>query len=105
MRDDQLHPTQEYGKENEPLSPQNQQMLVSVLSNALLQAVQKPPQKAEESHEVEIDIIELFFWVLSKIHYVIIAAALGTLLACSFGVITALALEHVESGKAGQEDI
>ncbi|HBI9818000.1 TPA: cytochrome bd-I oxidase subunit CydX, partial [Escherichia coli] len=26
-------------------------------------------------------------------------------LACSFGVITALALEHVESGKAGQEDI
>ncbi|MBO1916662.1 cytochrome bd-I oxidase subunit CydX [Providencia rettgeri] len=29
---------------------------------------------------------------------------LGTLLACSF-VITALALEHVESGKAGQEDI
>ena len=30
---------------------------------------------------------------------------LGTLLACSFGVITALALEHVESGKAGQEDI
>ena len=25
--------------------------------------------------------------------------------ACSFGVITALALEHVESGKAGQEDI
>ncbi|HAG7282891.1 TPA: cytochrome bd-I oxidase subunit CydX [Escherichia coli] len=30
---------------------------------------------------------------------------LGTLLACSFGVITALALEHVGSGKAGQEDI
>ncbi|ENB5601676.1 cytochrome bd-I oxidase subunit CydX [Shigella flexneri] len=30
---------------------------------------------------------------------------LGTLLACSFGVITALALEDVESGKAGQEDI
>ncbi|MDG9696627.1 cytochrome bd-I oxidase subunit CydX [Streptomyces sp. DH17] len=30
---------------------------------------------------------------------------LGTLLAWSFGVITALALEHVESGKAGQEDI
>ncbi|EER9477940.1 cytochrome bd-I oxidase subunit CydX [Escherichia coli] len=30
---------------------------------------------------------------------------LGTLLACSFGVITTLALEHVESGKAGQEDI
>ncbi|UNB77050.1 cytochrome bd-I oxidase subunit CydX [Escherichia coli] len=31
----------------------------------------------------------------------------GTLLACSFGKITALALfEHVESGKAGnQEDI
>lgn len=30
---------------------------------------------------------------------------LGTLLACSFGVITALALEHVESGKAGQRHL
>ena len=30
---------------------------------------------------------------------------LGTLLACSFGVITALAHENVESCKAGQEDI
>lgn len=29
---------------------------------------------------------------------------LGTLLACAFGIITALALEHVESGKAGQEE-
>ncbi len=28
---------------------------------------------------------------------------LGTLLACSFGVITALAAWHVESGKAGQK--
>ena len=28
---------------------------------------------------------------------------LGTLLACAFGVITALALEHVEATKAGEE--
>ena len=29
---------------------------------------------------------------------------LGTLLACAFGVITALALEHVEATKAGKKD-
>ncbi|WP_342321525.1 cytochrome bd-I oxidase subunit CydX [Kosakonia sp. BYX6] len=29
---------------------------------------------------------------------------LGTLLACAFGVITALALEHVEASKAGKEE-
>ncbi len=29
---------------------------------------------------------------------------LGTLLACAFGVITALALEHVEATKAGEEN-
>ena len=28
---------------------------------------------------------------------------LGTLLACAFGVITALALEHVEATNAGEE--
>ncbi|EAW0682266.1 cytochrome bd-I oxidase subunit CydX [Salmonella enterica] len=29
---------------------------------------------------------------------------LGTLLACASGIITALALEHVEAGKTGQEE-
>ncbi|MCT4710799.1 cytochrome bd-I oxidase subunit CydX [Enterobacteriaceae bacterium H11S18] len=29
---------------------------------------------------------------------------LGTLLACAFGIITALALEHVETSKAGKEE-
>lgn len=29
---------------------------------------------------------------------------LGTLLACAFGIITALALEHVEAGKTCQEE-
>lgn len=29
---------------------------------------------------------------------------LGKLLACAFGIITALALEHVEAGKTGQEE-
>ncbi len=28
----------------------------------------------------------------------------GTLLACAFGVITALALEHVEATKAGKKE-
>ena len=29
---------------------------------------------------------------------------LGTLLACAFGIITALALDHVQPGKTGQEE-
>ncbi|WP_304162873.1 cytochrome bd-I oxidase subunit CydX [Lonsdalea britannica] len=29
---------------------------------------------------------------------------LGTLLACSLGVITALAIEHIEDDKAGKDD-
>ncbi|ABX22066.1 cytochrome bd-I oxidase subunit CydX [Salmonella enterica] len=29
---------------------------------------------------------------------------LGTLLACAFGIITALALEHVEADKTGQKE-
>ncbi|KEY60891.1 cytochrome bd-I oxidase subunit CydX [Serratia sp. DD3] len=29
---------------------------------------------------------------------------LGTLLACSFGIITALALEHIEDSKAQQDN-
>lgn len=74
MRDDQLHLNREISEGKEPLSPESQQMLVSVLSTALLQAVEKPPKKAEEPQEFEIDLIELFFWVLSKIHYVIIVA-------------------------------
>jgi cytochrome bd-I ubiquinol oxidase subunit X len=29
---------------------------------------------------------------------------LGTLLACAFGIITALAFEHVEASKAGKQE-
>ena len=60
MRDDQLQPNRANSEGQEPLSPENQQMLVTVLSNALLQAVEKPQQKAEEPKEFEIDLIELF---------------------------------------------
>lgn len=80
MRDDQLQPNRANSEGQEPLSPENQQMLVTVLSNALLQAVEKPQQKAEEPKEFEIDLIELFFWVLSKIHYVIIVALIGAII-------------------------
>ena len=80
MRDDQLHPTRESSEGKEPLSPESQQILVSVLSTALLQAVEKPPQKAEDPQEFEIDLLELFFWVLSKIHYVIIVALIGAII-------------------------
>lgn len=79
MRDDQLHPNGESSEGNAPLSPESQQTLVIVLSNTLPQAVEKPPQK-EEPKEFEIDLIELFFWVLSKIHYVIIVALIGAII-------------------------
>ena len=51
-----------------------------MLSNALLQAVQKPPEKKEETKEMEIDLVELFFGVLSKIHYIIIVALIGAII-------------------------
>lgn len=79
MRDDELQPNRD-GEGKESLSPENQQMLVDVLSNALLQAVQKPPEKKEETKEMEIDLVELFFGVLSKIHYIIIVALIGAII-------------------------
>lgn len=80
MRDEQLHSNHESDEEEELLSPQSQQMLASVLSSALLQVVEKMPKKAEKTHEIEIDKIELLFWVLSKIHYVIIVGLMGAII-------------------------
>lgn len=79
MRNDELQPNRD-GEGKESLSPENQQRLVDVLSNALLQAVQKPPEKKEETKEMEIDLVELFFGVLSKIHYIIIVALIGAII-------------------------
>ncbi|MBQ7865136.1 MAG: hypothetical protein IJ350_02105 [Clostridia bacterium] len=79
MKNDELQPNRD-GEGKESLSPENQQRLVDVLSNALLQAVQKPPEKKEETKEMEIDLVELFFGVLSKIHYIIIVALIGAII-------------------------
>lgn len=79
MRNDELQPNRD-GEGKESLSPENQQRLVDVLSNALLQAMQKPPEKKEETKEMEIDLVELFFGVLSKIHYIIIVALIGAII-------------------------
>lgn len=79
MRNDELQPNRD-GEGKESLSPENQQRLVDVLSNALLQAVQKPPEKKEETKEMEIDLVELFFGVLSKIHYIFIVALIGAII-------------------------
>ena len=62
---------------------QDQNALAEALTVALMQNNQVQAAKAEDEREeeVSIDLVELFFHVLSKIHYVIIAAVLGTLLA------------------------
>lgn len=62
---------------------QEQKALTEALTAALVQNNQLQVAKAEDEHEEEmsIDLMELFFHVLSKIHYVILAAVLGTLLA------------------------
>ena len=54
MRNDELQPNRD-GEGKESLSPENQQRLVDVLSNALLQAMQKPPEKKEEGGEQHDD--------------------------------------------------
>ncbi len=77
MKNDRLMPDNE---KREPLSPENQQVLVDALAKALLQSVEKPHQRTEEPAEREIDLVELFYVVLSKIHYVIIAALIGAII-------------------------
>lgn len=77
MRNDRLMPDNE---KREPLSPENQQVLVDALAKALLQSVEKPHQRTEEPAEREIDLVELFYVVLSKIHFVIIAALIGAII-------------------------
>lgn len=62
---------------------QDQNALTEALTAALAKSNQAQLAKAEDEHEEEmsIDLVELFFHVLSKIHYVVIAAVIGTLLA------------------------
>lgn len=61
---------------------QDNKALVEALTAALAQNAHTQDQQADQpSEEASIDLVELFFYVLSKIHFVIIAAVLGTLLA------------------------
>ena len=60
---------------------QEQSALTEALAAALAQNSQTNAAEEENNDEVTVDMVELFFHVLSKIHYVILAAVLGTLLA------------------------
>lgn len=69
---------------NEKLSQENQQIMVDALAKALVQAA--GPQKQQGSSAAAnrnepkiIDLVELFYVVLGKIHYVIIAALIGAI--------------------------
>lgn len=79
MRNDQLEKKMANGDEQATLLSENQQVLVNALANALQQKNQNTPQEDEESKTFEIDLVELFFWVLSKIHYIIIVALIGAI--------------------------
>ena len=52
--------------------------------NPAVTAVQTWNPEEEENAETAIDMVELFFHVLGKIHYVVLAAILGTLLAFAY---------------------
>ena len=80
MRNDQLEKKPVNGDAQAPLLPENQQVLVDALANALQQKNQNTLQENEESKAFEIDLVELFFWVLSKIHYIIIVALIGAII-------------------------
>lgn len=71
----------------ETLPQESRQILVDMFSNALRHLMQKPPQETNGPRELEIDLVEILFQVLSKIHYVIIAAVFGAVL---MGAITFL---------------
>lgn len=65
----------------------DQSVLAEAMSTLLIQAAQKNtdhPQYAEEAgseEETSIDLVELLFYILGKIKYVILAALLGALIA------------------------
>ena len=69
---------------NPDVSPEMQQHLIDALSKALVQSVagsQRPADTAAQENTLkEIDLVELLFIILSKIHYVIIVALIGAIL-------------------------
>ncbi|MBQ8617808.1 MAG: hypothetical protein IJ418_09925 [Clostridia bacterium] len=68
----------------------DQQLIVDVLSTALVKAAQNvqtheaPATKAANNYRSSIDMMELLYHVLSKIKYIIIAAVIGAIVAGSY---------------------
>lgn len=73
---------QEKEKQN-PLTADDRQVMVDALAKALVQAAgnnPSTPQPAQQHQEPKtIDLVELFYMVLGKIHYVIIVALIGAI--------------------------
>ena len=68
-------------EQNRDIPPEMQQYMVDALAKALVQttgAAQKPTNK-EDDEGRNIDLVELFFVVMSRIHYVLIAALIGAI--------------------------
>lgn len=83
-RDDQKRP------ENAPVLD-DQQVLIDALAKALVKATDNPqPQKAArpavDGDEAQFDIVEFFYRVLAKIHYVIGAAVLGAVVMAIYAI-------------------
>ena len=63
-------------------TPEEQQLMVDALAQALLQAASKTaaPQPSQPQKEPKtIDLVELFFRLLSKVHFIILAALIGAI--------------------------
>ena len=69
------------GKKKQQQPASDQQVLVDALAKALVQAAGTQPEQgaAKRQEPKTIDLIELFYMILSKIHYVIIAALVGAI--------------------------
>lgn len=69
-------------RQNQDASSEMQQNMVDALAKALVQtvAIQQQSVPQEKDNAFEIDLIEMFFVVLSKIHYVLIASLIGAIL-------------------------
>lgn len=68
---------------NEQRTTENQQIMVDALAKALVQAADgsraRQPVADARPETKTIDLVELFYMILSKIHYVIIAALIGAI--------------------------
>lgn len=76
-------------QETHSVSMEEQQALIEALSAALLKNSQAGPissAAASDEYDSSIDLMELFYHVLSKIRYVIAAALIGAILAGIYAV-------------------